>query len=137
MENKICTKCGGEKPLSEFLFKNKNKGVYHSACRICYKEIRKISYNKHKKTTYDRNKRNSEKCKKWFKEYKSNLKCSQCIECHPSCLEFHHLEEFEKDNNVSYMVGSYSIKAVKKEIAKCIVLCANCHRKLHYNETDN
>ena len=33
------------------------------------------------------------------------------------------------------MVNShYSLKRVKKEMDKCIVLCANCHRELHDRE---
>ena len=71
----------------------------------------------------------------WFKEYKATLKCSSCPENHPATFDFHHLDPKDKEISVSEVVnGGRSIQNIKKEIEKCIVLCANCHRKLHYNE---
>lgn len=51
----------------------------------------------------------------------------------PVCLEFHHIinpkdKEFSPANAYSW---GWGIERIKKEISKCIVLCANCHRKLH------
>lgn len=133
METKKCSRCEEEKSLSEFLFRNKEKGTYHSACRVCYKEIRKKSYEKHKETDRARANRNKRKRKEWFRELKSKLKCERCPENHPACLEFHHLDPSEKNNHVSSMVHeTYSEKRILEEIDKCIVLCANCHRKEHH-----
>ena len=135
MEKKICTKCKEEKTLDKFLFRNKEEKTYHSACADCYKEIRRKSYLKNKQTTLDRNKRNHAKSREWFREYKGTLKCNRCPESHPATLDFHHVDSDEKRKNVSKMVNEgYSIKMIKGEIAKCEVLCANCHRKHHWNE---
>jgi hypothetical protein len=66
-------------------------------------------------------------------EYKELLGCI-CHACgraeHPSALDFHHLNHEEKEYTVSKMVG-YSWEKVQKEIDKCILLCACCHRKIH------
>ena len=71
---------------------------------------------------------------KWFNEYKKVLKCEYCGENNPCCLDFHHKNEKEKDYNISVMSNmGYSINRIKEEIDKCIVLCSNCHRKLHDN----
>jgi hypothetical protein len=60
-------------------------------------------------------------------------KCTKCSEKRWYVLDFHHLGD--KDIDVSRMVNdSYSIKKIKEEIRKCIVLCANCHRELHFLE---
>lgn len=68
----------------------------------------------------------------WFREYKTNLKCNRCPEDHPACLEFHH-KNGDKDLEIAYMVNQgYSKKRILKEIEKCEVLCANCHRKEHH-----
>ena len=70
---------------------------------------------------------------KWFKEYKLSLKCEICGESHPACLDFHHRDPEEKDIEIARAVNrGRSIEKIKQEIDKCQVLCANCHRKLHY-----
>ena len=132
---KKCSKCGNTKKISDFPFRNKSKGTRHSACNNCQKVIRKESYERNKKTTYERNKRNKDKNIIWFKEYKSSLKCSKCDENHPSCLDFHHIDKSTKKYDVSEMIhGTYSRKLIIEEIEKCVILCANCHRKRHYND---
>ena len=48
-------------------------------------------------------------------------------------LDFHHIGD--KDFNISQKVQEgCSLDTIKKEIEKCIVLCANCHREVHYKE---
>ena len=51
--------------------------------------------------------------------------CSQCGETDPRVLEFHH--EGNKEAEVSRLMGrGASLDALRAEIAKCVVLCANC-----------
>jgi uncharacterized protein YabN with tetrapyrrole methylase and pyrophosphatase domain len=72
----------------------------------------------------------------WYREIKSHNHCAECGEDHPSCLEFHHLERDDKHGNISSMIyEGRTRKEIKEEISKCIILCANCHRKLHWIET--
>jgi len=67
-------------------------------------------------------------------DYKSKLKCSKCPENHPACLEFHHVND-DKDMDIGGAVTQgWSWARIENEIKKCIVLCSNCHRKLHYEE---
>lgn len=80
-------------------------------------------------------KKAKEKLDKWYIEYKATLKCECCNESHPACLEFHHRDPKTKVREISNMVkDSWAIDTIKKEIEKCAVLCANCHRKLQYEE---
>jgi 5-methylcytosine-specific restriction endonuclease McrA len=66
--------------------------------------------------------------------YRSALKCQICSEGTMCCLDFHHTNPKSKDINPGDMVGSgWSWERMMKEIDKCIVLCANCHRKVHAN----
>lgn len=55
--------------------------------------------------------------------------CYICGEKDIACLDFHHLSD--KTTQVSWM-QTHSYNTIKEEIDKCIVLCSNCHRKLHY-----
>jgi predicted HNH restriction endonuclease len=59
-------------------------------------------------------------------------KCRLCgyQEC-PEALEFHHLDDTGKDFSISDKGHSRSWARVKAEIAKCVLLCANCHREVH------
>ncbi len=68
----------------------------------------------------------------WFREYKRGLCCKRCGEDDPVTLDFHHRNPSEKDflPSRACFVG-WGIKRILAEIAKCDVLCANCHRKLH------
>ena len=69
----------------------------------------------------------------WLNDYKRERGCSNCAESDPACLDFHHLDEHEKEMNVSKMVtNGYGKFRLEKEVAKCDVLCANCHRKEHF-----
>jgi hypothetical protein len=57
-----------------------------------------------------------------------------CGETESYCLSFHH-ENDDKTGNISDMVNrGYGLTRIQKEIDKCIVLCLNCHAKLHNKE---
>lgn len=68
-----------------------------------------------------------------FLAYKLTLSCIYCGEAHPTCLDFHHRNPAEKVETVSNIFNTRGLKALWDEIAKCDVICANCHRKLHSN----
>jgi DNA-directed RNA polymerase subunit M/transcription elongation factor TFIIS len=71
-------------------------------------------------------------------EYKATLKCSTCGEAfpdHPSVIEFHHTGRDLKEDTIGALMGEGpSSERLRAELAKCIPLCANCHRRLHYFE---
>lgn len=97
----------------------------------------KTYYEKNKqKFIDDVNKRRREK-QQWFKELKRGLQCTLCPENHPACLQFHHKDRKEKEDTVCRMVlRNLSKDRILAEIAKCEVLCSNCHFKLHDEESE-
>jgi hypothetical protein len=68
-------------------------------------------------------------------EIKQSRGCTDCGEKNPIVLDFDHL--FDKKYNISRMVhDGFSWKAILKEVAKCEVVCANCHRiRTHFRLT--
>lgn len=69
------------------------------------------------------------------KEIKSKLACTKCGQNHPATLDFHHIDPTMKIDEVNVVARVTKSKVkVLEEIAKCIVLCANCHRIHHYDE---
>ena len=105
-----------------------NREEYNKTRREWY---RKNAKSERKRLRKSNKKREAERII-WWEEYKSSLKCSKCLENHPGCLEFHHKNSEEKEHNVANMIKSYSKSKILEEIKKCDILCANCHRKLHY-----
>jgi DNA-binding transcriptional MerR regulator len=60
--------------------------------------------------------------------------CSICHKVfHPACMEFHHTDRDLKLYNVGSNMAMLSWEEIKKELDKCILTCANCHRELHAN----
>lgn len=67
---------------------------------------------------------------RWLKQYKETLLCEVCGENAPECLDFHHRDPAEKKFALSDGTAR-GVETMLAEIAKCAVLCANCHRKVH------
>lgn len=55
--------------------------------------------------------------------------CAFCGSTHK--LELHHIDKSKKE---SHHIWSWSPEHREAELAKCIVLCQNCHRELHAEE---
>lgn len=130
---KICTKCKIEKPLTEFSINQSKRDGHSSECKACHKIIRKSYYDRNRKAERLRIESRKQKQMLEYQEIKSKLFCLLCGENHPAALQFHHINQDEKEINVSYAVRSgWSMERIKLEIEKCVVLCANCHFKEHY-----
>lgn len=72
----------------------------------------------------------------WRKRKKIELvkykggKCECCgYDKSVSVLQFHHLDLKEKDFTIGG--SSYGFERLKKEVDKCIMVCANCHIEIH------
>jgi len=81
---------------------------------------------------------------RWRKNTKKRIidafggKCCMCgyNKCNEA-LELHHLNPEEKD--FSFGAVRASIKSwskIVKELRKCILVCSNCHKEIHYNNTE-
>ena len=119
MKTKICSKCGIEKPLSEYHkngFDRQGNQKWRGYCKTCA--------NKREKERY------------WEKRNFVDSQRTQCAKCGDTrtyLLDFHHIDKDDKDFTIGQLKkGSKEI--LQNEINKCIVLCANCHREFHYFE---
>ena len=91
-------------------------------------------YKKNKNIQYKKIKDRQKEIRRKLKEYKKTLKCNICKEDHPSCLDFHHLDPTKKESTINLVIHKgWGWKKIIEEIAKCQVVCANCHRKIHWN----
>lgn len=130
---KICSICKLEKELDSYNKNKAKKDGLNTICRICSNKRSKRYYSEntehHKKVILKRNKRLKKENRIKLIDFKSKG-CLICDEKDVCCLDFHHLSD--KENEISNMAGTgVSWNAILKEISKCILVCANCHRKIH------
>ena len=92
-----------------------------------HKQKSREHYQKYKQKYNERNRLQKQRTREMIAEAKRNG-CIKCSEKEHACLDFHHLGD--KDLSVSAMLGMND-ERVQEEINKCVVLCSNCHRKLH------
>ena len=101
--------------------------------RLRQRNAFKRYYKKHSKRVFERK-------KKKRIEKKSELillmggKCNICgyNKCE-AALEFHH-KTSNKEGNIAHIIKNRSKEKALKEIKKCILVCANCHRELHHSK---
>lgn len=132
---KICSRCNHEKELTEFHFRNKTKGTYKPWCKPCVKEYDQEAYKDGRKTGNSIESRNAirDRNLEYIKTYLMTHSCVDCGTDDIRVLEFDHLSD--KVKNISYMRQSYSLENIKLEVAKCDVVCANCHRIRTYTRS--
>lgn len=107
------------------------------------KADKKARHKEYHKSWYQRNKeRHKENCRKnrqryiaEWREFKSEQKCSRCGFTHPAAIDFHHIDPKSDDRKVNELTSNGRFAAAIKEVKeRCIPLCANCHRILHWDE---
>ncbi len=100
-----------------------------------YKKYGKAHYEKNKAAYVARAAEARKKGREQWQLYKSTLSCIVCGEDHPATFDFHHVVRHPDNIKIHRLLGSGMFKkALKEAQEKCIVLCANCHRKLHWEE---
>lgn len=75
--------------------------------------------------------RRRKKLREMAREHKGG-KCMICgyFKC-GDALDFHHIDPKQKDFSLSVKGLTRSWDKIQKEIDKCVLLCANCHREVH------
>lgn len=131
---KKCTKCNKNKSEKFFTFKDKS-GKKRSVCKTCLNKYQRKYYGCNSSQRIKQRERVKKNKKRYYAEtqerilgYLRSNPCVDCGESDPIVLEFDHLKN--KRTEVSKLVRwVYSWKTILKEIAKCEVRCANCHRR--------
>lgn len=76
----------------------------------------------------ERNRERRQSNRVWLDEIKSNTPCMDCGISYPPCvMDYDHING-NKKFNVSQGLRDYSRDTLLEEIAKCELVCANCHR---------
>lgn len=124
MKIKTCNDCNEEKLLTEFhstgWYKKDGKRIskmYKPDCKVCANAKWKERY--------------FARLAKVLESSGRRLECEHCHwDEHPVGLDFHHKDPNKKDFAISSR-WTISEEKLEKEVEKCLVLCALCHRMHH------
>jgi hypothetical protein len=126
-----CYRCGLLKPLEDFSWRHRARGQRNSFCRPCRSAYGKEHYAANRQTYIDQARRLKRKLARertlWLIDFFETHPCVDCGETDPVVLEFDHLRE--KSFNIGKALHDRNWQSVLDEIAKCEVVCANCHRR--------
>jgi hypothetical protein len=144
----------------ELFVKDKSKLYDRSTiCKKCASEKSKKWYNENTERAIENNKkwrnenieRDRERAKKWYNENTERVKereknnrealkqyiggtykCKHCGFEHPTSapFDFHHINPDEKEGEIGRLVHG-SLEKLLREVDKCVLLCATCHRLEH------
>ncbi len=104
----------------------KNKEDRAKSSKRHYLKNKQYYKEKARERTLEQTKKN----KDYISEYLLNHPCVDCGEKDIIVLEFDHIND-DKSYNIANMIQTgYSLETIKKEIDKCEVRCANCHRRI-------
>ena len=102
-----------------------------------------VSYHCGSKRIFDNPEVRKEKASKAVSQRRRDLKvmlveykggcCQRCgYKKYIGALEFHHTDPSMKDFNPSNGGSTRTYEFMKKEVDKCVLVCANCHREIHH-----
>ena len=130
---KFCKKCNKYKSKTCFP-KNSGRGDGRGGyCKLCQRKLGMENYLKNK----ERYKKVARKRDIALKLFITKLKDKPCTDCKkkypPYVMDFDHINKDNKIANVSYLKRHrVAFDKILKEVDKCELVCANCHRIRSY-----
>ena len=126
-----CGRCGELKAAAEFAWRRKARGQRDNYCRPCRAAYKQEHYalnrERYVEAAVRRRKALAAERATFLVEYFVSHPCVDCGESDPVVLEFDH--RGDKAFNIAKGLRDRSWEALIDEIAKCDVVCANCHRR--------
>lgn len=128
-----CKKCGCNKSVSDFSYRNKSLKLMQPWCKDCQK-VYKDSHYIRNKLTYARKmsehrKKSSTVAVAIVVEFLLSHPCVDCGETDILVLEFDHVRGVKRWNISEMVSGGHSANSLLSEMKKCVIRCANCHRR--------
>lgn len=133
---KQCSKCKIVKYDFDFGPRKASKDGKQSWCKQCFKEYNAQKDYSDSSKRYKKKKERLKKHQEWMLQYLSENHCVDCGETDVVVLKFDHVGK--KEHNISNMLADgHSLENIQKEIKKCDVVCANCHKRRTYRRCNS
>ena len=124
---KRCPRCGEAKPRSEFHLSRRRRDGLQSICKSCRRLLDHALYERRRGTrtpsrVWERGRA------AWLLSLKAGRPCTDCGRVYaPQVMQWDHLPGSLKLGNISTDFRGRSRQEILNEIAKCELVCANCH----------
>ena len=132
--------CGKDKPLSEFHLRQLPKSQdqklrtggslrRRNECKSCYRNRQAEHYKKNKGAYIESNRKRRNNIRAVLNSLKENKPCADCRGTFLPCqMDWDHVDPSTKIGGVSNLASRHYLNRTLEEIAKCELVCANCHR---------
>ncbi|HUP68642.1 MAG TPA: hypothetical protein VM142_02390 [Acidimicrobiales bacterium] len=126
-----CGRCGETLSVEQFAWRRQAKNQRDNYCRPCRSDYKREHYQTNKARYIEaaarRGNRVAGERTRWLIEFFRSHPCVDCGEADPVVLEFDHLRD--KSFTIARSFRYLKWSTIQNEIAKCDVVCANCHRR--------
>lgn len=109
----VCTICTEPKPQGDFYKKNAKQ--YKSECKECFRSRMEQRHDSTKRLLVE----------------EAGGACVRCRYTEPRVLTFHHIDPSTKLFGIAERLSA-NIDVLRAEVAKCMLLCPNCHAEKHH-----
>jgi hypothetical protein len=120
-----CGYCGEWLPETAF---NRLRDGLQYWCRECFRAYFRARGDKHRRQAMEAKRKRMQVLRDYLDEYLAVHPCADCGLTDPRILEFDHLEDKMEDIGILWRRGR-ALSELKLEVAKCEVVCVNCHRR--------
>ena len=122
---KRCGRCGEEKALAAF---HRRRHGYQTWCKECRREYDAAYHRATRETRIRQKKERHAEFVAWYLALKEGKPCADCDGVfHPVAMQWDHRPGTPKAADVANLLRKNSKRRVLAEIAKCDLVCANCH----------
>jgi hypothetical protein len=126
-----CGRCKTEKPVEDFAWRRRRLEQRDNYCRPCRAAYKQEHYRANRRRYIESAMRRKRALVleriEYLVAYLREHPCVDCGETDPVVLEFDHLRD--KEFEIGAGLRDRHWQSVLDEIAKCDVVCANCHRR--------
>jgi hypothetical protein len=138
---KRCPRCHALRPRSDWGRNVRRADGLHSHCRACRREVVREHYARnairYRESALSRNERRRNDVRAIIRQAK-DMECADCGVRYPFyVMDFDHRKGAGKLFNIGRdaLSGRCSLDDLRREISKCDVVCANCHRERTHGST--